>query len=105
MMGVQFGLLWQTTVFIPQITAEKRDGWPEDAKFFIGLTTDPAKNDTVTAARQQGAPREPPRASRTSSRSTSAASLEKFYSFFRILDAIVALHRRHQPVRWRNRRR
>jgi hypothetical protein len=49
MMGVQFGFSWETTVFIPQITAEKRDGWPEDAKFFVGLTTDPAKNDTVTA--------------------------------------------------------
>ena len=90
MMGVQFGFSWETTVFIPQVTAEKRDGWPEDAKFFVGLTTDPAKNDTVTALANK--------ALLVNHRGVEdfqsldfSGFLEKFYSFFRILDAIVAL--------------
>jgi putative ABC transport system permease protein len=90
MMGVQFGFSWETTVFIPQITAEKRDGWPEGAKFFVGLTSDPAKNDTVTALANK--------ALLVNHRGVEdfqsldfSGFLEKFYSFFRILDAIVAL--------------
>jgi putative ABC transport system permease protein len=90
MMGVQFGFSWETSVFIPQVTAEKRDGWPEDAKFFVGLTTDPERNDTVVALANK--------ALLVNHRGVEdfqsldfSGFLEKFYGFFRILDAIVAL--------------
>jgi putative ABC transport system permease protein len=90
MMGVQFGFSWDTSVFIPQVTAEKRDGWPEDAKFFVGLTTDPAKNDTVTALANKALLANHRGVEDFQSLDFSGF-LEKFYSFFRILDAIVAL--------------
>ena len=45
--GVHFGFSWEKSVFVPMLTAEKRDGRSEMGRFFIGLTEDPAHNDTV----------------------------------------------------------
>ena len=49
MMGIHFGFSWEYSVFVPQLTAEKREGRPEQARFFVGLSEDAAYNSSVVA--------------------------------------------------------
>jgi putative ABC transport system permease protein len=87
--GLNFGFSWETTVFVPQVTAEKREGRPEEAKFFVGHTSDPDRNESVVAlanaallANHRGV---------EDFQSMDFGSLMKqFYAFFQVLDLIVA---------------
>ncbi len=89
-MGVNFGFSWERSVFIPQLTAEKREGRAEEARFILGLTEDGRYNESVVAmgnaallANHRGV---------EDFRSLDFSGfLEQFYTFFRVLDAIVAL--------------
>jgi putative ABC transport system permease protein len=90
MMGINFGFSWERTVFVPQLTAEKRDGRPEEARFFIGVTVDASRNDSVVAmanarllANHHGV--------QDFQSLDFSGFLEQFYTFFLVLDLIVAL--------------
>jgi putative ABC transport system permease protein len=90
MMGIQFGFSWDTSVFVPQATAEKRDGRPENAKIFVGLTAGAERNPAVVSMANA--------VLLTNHRGIEdfesldfGGFLEGFYTFFRVLDLIVAL--------------
>lgn len=89
MMGINFGFSWETSVFIPQLTAEKRDGRPESARFFLGLTADPAKND-ITVALANAALLNNHHGVEDFKSLDFSGFLAQFYQFFKVLDLIVA---------------
>lgn len=90
MMGINFGFSWETSVFVPLLTAEKRDGRPEAARFFIGLTEDAARNPS--AVRLANAALLNNHHGVEDFQSIDFSSfLNQFYTFFRVLDLIVAL--------------
>ncbi len=88
--GLQFGFDWDNSVFIPQNTAEVREGRPEQAKFIIGLTEDPAYNDSVEKM-GNAALLANHRGVEDFESLNFASMLEQFYQFFLILDGIVAV--------------
>ena len=90
MMGINFGFSWDTSVFIPQLTAEKRDGRPEEARYFVGLTDD-AKNNPTAVKLANAALLTNHRGVEDFQSIDFSGFLEQFYTFFRILDMIVAL--------------
>lgn len=88
-MGVHFGFSWEKSVFTPLLTAEVRDGRSEKARYFVGQTSDPSKNASVVnmanaalLANHRGV---------EDFQSLDFSSfLQKFYTFFLILNLIVA---------------
>ncbi len=90
MMGIHFGFSWETSVFIPQLTAEKRDGRPEQARFFVALTTDAQYNATSVAMGNATLLNDHNGVQDFQSIDFSGF-LNQFYTFFRVLDMIVAL--------------
>jgi putative ABC transport system permease protein len=90
MMGVNFGFSWETSVFLPQLTAEQRDGRPESARFFVGLTEDPAKNPTTVAMANAALLNNHHGVEDFQSLDFSGV-LAQFYTFFEVLDLIVAI--------------
>jgi putative ABC transport system permease protein len=90
LMGINFGFSWETSVFIPQLTAEERDGRPEEARFFVGLSADPEKNASVV--KMANAALLNNHRGVEDFRSLDFSSfLKEFYTFFLVLDLIVAL--------------
>ena len=89
MMGISFGFSWEHSVFVPQLTAEKRDGRPENARFFIGLTEDAQHNDKVVAMANAVLLSNHNGVEDFQSLDFSGF-LEQFYTFFQVLDLIVA---------------
>jgi putative ABC transport system permease protein len=90
MMGIHFGFSWETTVFIPQVTAEKRDGRPEEARFFVGLSEDPEKNASLVKM-ANAALLNNHRGVEDFKSIDFSSFLKQFYTFFLILNLIVAL--------------
>lgn len=90
MMGINFGFSWENSVFVPQLTAEKRDGRPEQARFFVGLTEDAEHNDSVVAMANAVLLSNHNGVEDFQSLDFSGF-LEQFYTFFQVLDLIVAL--------------
>jgi len=90
MMGIHFGFSWETSVFLPLLTAEKRDGRPEQARFFVGLTED-AKYNATTVAMANAALLNNHRGVEDFQSLDFSGFLKQFYTFFTILDMIVAL--------------
>jgi ABC-type antimicrobial peptide transport system permease subunit len=88
--GLEFGFDWDNSVFLPQITAEVREGRPEQAKFIIGLTEDPSYNDSVEKL-GNAALLANHRGIEDFESLNFASMLEQFYQFFLILDGIVAV--------------
>jgi putative ABC transport system permease protein len=89
MMGIQFGFSWDMSVFVPLLTAEQRDGRPKEARFFVALTEHPKRNDSVVKLANA--------ALLTNHRGVEdfqsldfSTFVEQFYTFFRVLDLIVA---------------
>ncbi len=89
MMGINFGFSWEYSVFLPQLTAEKRDGRPENARFMIGLTEDAQHNDKVVAMANAVLLSNHNGIEDFQSIDFSGF-LEQFYTFFQVLDLIVA---------------
>ena len=90
MMGINFGFSWDTSVFIPQLTAEKRDGRPEEARFFVGLTSDPAHNATTVSMGNAVLLNNHHGVEDFQSIDFSGF-LKQFYTFFQVLNMIVAV--------------
>jgi putative ABC transport system permease protein len=90
MMGINFGFSWETSVFVPQLTAEKRDGRPENARFFVGLTEDATHNET-TVTMANAALLANHRGVEDFQSLDFSTFLLQFYTFFRVLNLIVAL--------------
>lgn len=90
MMGIHFGFSWETSVFVPLLTAEKRDGRPEEARFFVGLTEDATRNASAVAMGNATLLNNHNGVEDFQSIDFSSF-LNQFYTFFRVLDMIVAL--------------
>jgi putative ABC transport system permease protein len=90
MMGINFGFSWSTAVFIPQLTAETRDGRPEEGRFFVGLTEAPEHNATVVSM-ANAALLNNHRGVEDFESLDFSSFLTKFYTFFLVLNLIVAL--------------
>ena len=89
MMGIHFGFSWEQSVFVPLLTAEKRDGRSEDARFFVGLTEDAARNKSVVEM-GNAALLANHRGVEDFESIDFSGFIEQFYTFFRVLDLIVA---------------
>ena len=90
LMGIQFGFSWETSVFVPLQTAEKRDGRPEEARFFVGLTVDATRNASAVAMGNATLHNNHNGVEDFQSIDFSSF-LDLFYTFFLVLDMIVAL--------------
>jgi putative ABC transport system permease protein len=90
MFGLHFGFSWDKSVFIPVSTAEKRDGRPEEARFFVGLTEDPQYNESVEAVGNATLLANHRNVEDFESLNFKGF-LEGFYTFFLVLDVIVAV--------------
>ncbi len=90
MMGIHFGFSWETSVFLPLLTAEKRDGRPEQARFFVGLTED-ADHNATTVAMGNAALLNNHHGVEDFQSLDFSGFLKQFYTFFTVLDMIVAL--------------
>ena len=88
--GLEFGFDWDNSVFLPQVTAEVREGRPEQAKFVLALTEDPTTNDRVEKL-GNAALLANHRGVEDFESLNFASMLEQFYQFFLILDGIVAV--------------
>ncbi len=88
--GIHFGFSWDESAFIPVETAEKRDGRPEQARFFVGVTADPDYNESVEAM-GNSALLSNHRGITDFQSLNFKGFLEQFYKFFVILDMVVAL--------------
>lgn len=89
LMGISFGFSWENSVFVPLLTAEKREGRTELARFVVGLTADPRRNDSVVAM-ANAALLSNHRQVHDFQSIDFSSFLEQFYSFFLVLDLIVA---------------
>jgi putative ABC transport system permease protein len=90
MFGIHFGFSWDKSLFVPIGTAEKRDGRPEEARFFVGLTADPDYNESVERM-GNAALLANHRGVEDFESLNFKGFLEQFYTFFRVLDLIVAV--------------
>jgi putative ABC transport system permease protein len=90
MFGINFGFSWESSVFVPLLTAEKRDGRPEEARFFVGVTSDPAQNQKVVSL-ANAALLSNHRGVADFESLDFSSFLQQFYTFFLTLDLIVAL--------------
>lgn len=89
MLGVSFGFSWDKSVFIPQQTAEDREGMPESARFLLGFTDDPKNNPTVVAI-ANSILLSNHRGVEDFQSLDFSDMLAQFYQFFQILDLVVA---------------
>jgi putative ABC transport system permease protein len=89
MMGIQFGFSWEMSVFVPLLTAEQRDGRTKLARFFVALTDDPKHNDSVVKL-ANAALLNNHRGVEDFQSLDFSTFVEQFYTFFRVLDLIVA---------------
>lgn len=90
MMGINFGFSWEDSIFLPLLTAEERDGRPEQARFFVGRTSDAAHNDT-TVAMANAALLANHHGIEDFQSLDFSGFLKQFYTFFSVLDLIVGL--------------
>jgi len=90
LMGIQMGFTWTASVFVPLVTAEKREGRDERGRFVVGLTTDPARNETVVQLANAALLANHRRVEDFESLDF-GGFIEQFYTFFRVLDLIVAV--------------
>jgi putative ABC transport system permease protein len=90
LMGIQMGFTWTTSVFVPLATAEKREGRSELYRFVIALTADPDHNESVVQL-ANGALLSNHRGVEDFQSLDFGGFIEQFYTFFRILDLIVAV--------------
>jgi putative ABC transport system permease protein len=90
MMGIHFGFSWETSVFLPLLTAEKRDGRPEEARFFVALTEDASHNATAVSIANSALLANHNGVEDFQSLDFSGF-LQQFYTFFIVLDVIVGL--------------
>ena len=90
MMGVNFGFSWEDSVFLPVRTAEERDGRPKNARFFVGRTTDATQNGTAVSLANAALLNNHNGVEDFRSLDFSGF-LKQFYTFFQVLDLIVAL--------------
>jgi putative ABC transport system permease protein len=88
MFGISFGFAWDTAVFVPMSTAEKREGRPEEARFLVGLTDHPDSNDSVEKV-GNAALLALHRGVEDFESLNFGSFLEQFYTFFLALDAVV----------------
>jgi putative ABC transport system permease protein len=89
LMGIHFGFSWEKSIFVPQLTAEKRDGRPEEARFFVGLTDDAAHNASAVAM-ANAVLLNNHRGVEDFKSLDFSSFLQQFYTFFQVLDLIVA---------------
>ena len=89
LLGITLGFDWARCAFIPQQTAEVREGQPKEGKLLLGLTDDPNHSADVESmlnakllSRHRGV--------EDFQTLNFASLLEKFYKFFHILDLVVA---------------
>ena len=88
MMGIQFGFSWEKSVFVPLLTAEQREGQNKRARFFVALTGDPDRNDSVVKL-ANAALLNNHRGIEDFQSLDFSSFVKQFYTFFRILDLIV----------------
>ncbi len=89
MFGLNFGFDWDESVFIPQVTAEVREGMPKDAKMIIAQTEDPKYNPSVVKL-ANGRLLAQHRGVEDFESLDFSDLLQQFYDFFKILDMVVA---------------
>lgn len=89
-MSIQFGFDWDKSVFVPQLTAEKREGKSLLSKLLVMQTAGPSYNKIVV---QMGSAllKAQHRGVEDYSAINFGDMLDQFYQFFLILDAIVAV--------------
>jgi putative ABC transport system permease protein len=87
--GLSFGFSWENSVFVPLLTAEKREGRDEKSRFFVGLSADPKKNGTVVQL-ANAALLANHRGIEDFQSLDFSGFLQQFYTFFLVLDLIVA---------------
>jgi putative ABC transport system permease protein len=89
-MGIHFGFSWEKSIFVPQLTAEVRDGRTDRARFFVGQTEDASRNASVVHM-ANAALLANHRGVEDFQSLDFSGFLQKFYTFFLVLDLIVAL--------------
>jgi putative ABC transport system permease protein len=89
LVGIQMGFGWTSSVFVPLLTSEKREGRDERNRFVIALTTDPARNESVVQL-ANAALLANHRGVEDFESLDFGGFIEQFYTFFRVLDLIVA---------------